>query len=316
MKKYIGKRILLMIPVLLGVAFLIFAIMTFTPGDPASIILGAGATPEAIEDLREKLGFNTPFLIRFFDYIKGIVTRFDFGTSYINGTEIRSEILMRFGFTFRIALLSMVFALGIGIPLGITAAVNRNTWKDTISMTVALFGISMPTFWFGLILSIIFALKLGVLPPSGVGGIEYYIMPCLAVSMSGIASMARMTRSSMLEVIRADYITTARAKGQTEKVIIWKHALKNALIPVITQAGTTFGILLGGTLVSETVFSIPGLGSYMVTSIKSRDYPAIQGSVIFVAAVFGIVMLVVDILYTVVDPRIRADFSKGGKKKK
>lgn len=316
MKKYIAKRILLMIPVLLGVAFLIFAIMTFTPGDPASIILGAGATPEAIEALREKLGLNTPLLIRFFDYIKGIVTRFDFGTSYINGTEIRSEILMRFGFTFRIALLSMVFALGIGVPLGMTAAVNRNTWKDRTSMIVALFGISMPTFWFGLMLSIIFALKLGILPPSGVGGIEYYIMPCLAVSMSGIASMARMTRSSMLEVIRADYITTARAKGQTEKIIIWKHALKNALIPVITQAGTTFGVLLGGTLVSETVFSIPGLGSYMVTSIKSRDYPAIQGSVIFVAAVFGIVMLVVDILYTVVDPRIRADFSKGGKKKK
>lgn len=316
MKKYIGKRILLMIPVLLGVAFLIFAIMTFTPGDPASIILGAGATPEAIEALREKLGLNDPFLFRFLDYIKGIVTRFDFGTSYINGTEIRSEILMRFGFTFRIALLSMAFALGFGVPLGMTAAVNRNTWKDRTSMIVALFGISMPTFWFGLMLSIIFALRLGILPPSGVGGIEYYILPCLAVSMSGIASMARMTRSSMLEVIRADYITTARAKGQAEKVIIWKHALKNALIPVITQAGTTFGILLGGTLVAETVFSIPGLGSYMVTSIKSRDYPAIQGSVIFVAAVFGIVMLVVDILYTIVDPRIRADFSKGGKKKK
>ena len=180
-------------------------------------------------------------------------------------------------------------------------------------MTVALLGISMPTFWFGLMLSIIFALKLRWLPPSGVGGLEYYIMPCLAVSMMGIASMARITRSSMLEVIRSDYITTARAKGQTERVVTYKHALRNALIPVVTQAGVTFGMLLCGTLVSETVFSIPGLGTYMVTAIKSRDYPAIQGAVIFVAVAFGFVMLAVDILYAVIDPRIRAQFSNGGK---
>lgn len=313
MKKFIIKRILMMIPVLLGVAFLIFAIMSFTPGDPAAIILGAQATPEAIADLRERLGLNQPFLSRFFDYIKGIVTRFDFGTSYINGRNVQQEILMRFGFTFKVALLSMVFALGFGVPLGITAAVNRNTWKDRASMTIALLGISMPTFWFGQIMSIIFALNLGWFPASGVGGIKFYILPCFTVSMMGIAAMARMTRSSMLEVIRSDYITTARAKGQEEKKIIYNHALRNALIPVVTQAGATFGILLGGTLVAETVFSIPGLGSYMITSINSRDYPAIQGSVIFIAAVFGVVMLLVDILYTVIDPRIRAEFSKGGK---
>jgi len=313
MKKFIGRRILMMIPVLLGVTFLIFSIMTFTPGDPAAIILGAEATPEAIQELREKMGLNLPFLSRFFDYIKGIVTRFDFGTSYINGRNVKDEILMRFGYTFRVALLSMLFALGFGIPLGITAAVNRNTWKDTVSMTIALIGISMPTFWFGQMLSIVFALKLGLFPASGIGGIRFYILPCLAVSMMGIAAMARQTRSSMLEVIRSDYITTARAKGQEERKIIYKHALRNALIPVVTQAGATFGILLGGTLVAETVFSIPGLGSYMVTSINSRDYPAIQGSVIFIAAVFGVVMLLVDILYTVIDPRIRAEFSKGGK---
>ncbi|MGC6176897.1 ABC transporter permease [Lacrimispora sp. 38-1] len=313
MKKFIGKRILMMIPVLLGVAFLIFAIMSFTPGDPAAIILGSQATPEAIQELREKLGLNQSFLSRFFYYIKGIVTRFDFGTSYINGRNVQDEILMRFSYTFRVALLSMAFALGFGIPLGITAAVHRNTWKDRVSMTIALFGISMPTFWFGQMLSIIFALKLGLLPASGVGGIRYYILPCLAVSMMGIAAMARITRSSMLEVIRSDYITTARAKGQEERKIIYKHALRNALIPVVTQAGATFGILLGGTLVAETVFAIPGLGSYMVTSINSRDYPAIQGAVIFIAAVFGVVMLLVDILYAVIDPRIRVEFSKGGK---
>ena len=312
MRKYIIKRLLLMIPVILGVTFLIFAIMSFTPGDPAAIILGAGATPEQITELHSELGLDQPFLVRFFNYVKDIVTRFDLCESNIDGRDVKNEILLRFGYTLRIALLSMVFALGFGVPLGVTAAVYRNTWKDNIAMIIALIGVSMPTFWFGQMLSIIFALRLGWLPPSGVGGIQYYIMPCLAVSMMGIAAMARITRSSMLEVIRSDYITTARAKGQVERVVIYKHALRNALIPVITQAGATFGLLLGGTLVSETVFSIPGLGTYMMTAIKSRDYPAIQGAVIFVAVVFGFVMLLVDILYAVIDPRIRAEFSKGG----
>lgn len=312
MKKYIIKRLLLMIPVILGVTFVIFAIMSFTPGDPAAIILGAAATPEQIEELHTELGLDQPFLVRFFDYVKNIVTKFDFGESYIDGRDVKTEILQRFGFTLKIALLSMVFALGLGIPLGVTAAVHRNTWKDSVSMSVALIGVSMPTFWFGQVLSIVFALNLRILPPSGVGGIQYYIMPCLAVSMSGIASMARITRSSMLEVIRADYITTARAKGQVERIVTYKHALRNALIPVITQAGATFGLLLAGTLVSETVFSIPGLGTYMMTAIKSRDYPAIQGAVIFVAVAFGFVMLFVDLLYAIIDPRIRAEFSKGG----
>ncbi len=312
MLKYTVKRLILLIPVILCVALLIFVIMSFTPGDPAVIILGENATPEQIAALHEKLGLDDPMLVRFFNYIKGIVTRFDFGTSYTNGREVKQEILQRFGFTLKIASFSMVFSLGIGIPLGIIAALNRNTWKDNLSMSVALVGVSMPTFWFGLMLSIVFALKLRWLPPSGVGGIEHYIMPCLAVSMPGIAGMARQTRSSMLEVIRADYITTARAKGQTERVITFRHALRNALIPVVTQAGAIFGLLMCGTLVAETVFTIPGLGTYMVTAIKSRDYPAIQGAVIMVSIAFSVVMLLVDLLYALVDPRIRAQFSNGG----
>ena len=312
MGKYVIKRVILLIPVVLCVALLIFVIMSFTPGDPAVIILGENATAEQVEALHEKLGLNDPLLIRFFNYIKGIVTDFDFGTSYTNGREVKQEILQRFGFTLKIAAFSMVFSLGIGVPLGIIAALNRNTWKDNVSTTIALFGMSMPTFWFGLMLSIIFALNLRWLPPSGIGGIEYYIMPCLSVSMPGIAGMARQTRSSMLEVIRADYITTARAKGQTERVITYKHALRNALIPVVTQAGAIFGLLMCGTLVAETVFTIPGLGTYMVTAIKSRDYPAIQGAVIMVSIAFSIVMLLVDLLYAAVDPRIRAQFSNGG----
>lgn len=312
MLKYTVKRLILLIPVILCVALLIFVIMSFTPGDPAVIILGENATPEQVAALHEKLGLDDPLLVRFFNYIKGIVTRFDFGTSYTNGREVKQEILQRFGFTLKIASFSMVFSLGIGIPLGIIAALNRNTWKDNLSMSVALVGVSMPTFWFGLMLSIVFALKLRWLPPSGIGGIEHYIMPCLAVSMPGIAGMARQTRSSMLEVIRADYITTARAKGQTERVITFRHALRNALIPVVTQAGAIFGLLMCGTLVAETVFTIPGLGTYMVTAIKSRDYPAIQGAVIMVSIAFSVVMLLVDLLYALVDPRIRAQFSNGG----
>ena len=286
--------------------------MSFTPGDPAVIILGENATAEQVAALHVKLGLDQPLLVRFFNYIKGIILHFDFGTSYINGRPVREEILQRFGYTFKIAAFSMVFSLGIGVPLGIVAALNRNTWKDNLSMSVALIGISMPTFWFGLVLSIVFALKLRWLPPSGVGSIKNYIMPCLAVSMPGIAGLARQTRSSLLEVIRADYITTARAKGQTENVITFRHALRNALIPVITQAGAVFGLLMCGTLVAETVFTIPGLGTYMITAIKSRDYPAIQGAVILVSIAFSVVMLLVDLLYAAVDPRIRAQFKNGG----
>lgn len=312
MVKYTLRRLLLLIPVVLGVALLIFIIMSFTPGDPAVIILGENATMEQVAALHVKLGLDQPLLVRFFNYIKGIVLHFDFGTSYTNGRPVRDEILQRFGYTFKIAAFSMVFSLGIGVPLGIVAALNRNTWKDNLSMSVALIGISMPTFWFGLVLSIIFALKLRWLPPSGVGSIKNYIMPCLAVSMPGIAGLARQTRSSLLEVIRADYITTARAKGQTESVITFRHALRNALIPVITQAGAVFGLLMCGTLVAETVFTIPGLGTYMITAIKSRDYPAIQGAVILVSIAFSVVMLLVDLLYAAVDPRIRAQFKNGG----
>lgn len=312
MGKYIAKRLLLMIPVILGVILLIFIIMSFTPGDPATIILGSDASMEDILALREKLGLNKPLLVRYFEYVKNLVTKFDFGTSYTNSMPVRNEIMVRFGYTLRVAVMSTCIALTLGIPLGVTAAVNRGSWKDDAAMTVSLLGISVPSFWLGLMMAILFALKLGWLPASGVGGIEYYILPCFSVSFGGIAQMARQTRSSMLEVIRSDYIVTARAKGASERAVTYKHALRNALIPIVTQAGTSFGILLGGALINETIFSIPGLGSYMVTAIKGRDYPAIQGAVVYVAVSFGLVMLAVDILYAFIDPRIRAQYKKGG----
>lgn len=312
MGKFIAKRLLLMIPVILGVVLLIFVIMSFTPGDPAAIILGSNATPEDVLALREQLGLNQPLLVRYFKYIGGLVTKLDFGNSYSNGTPVRGEIMSRFGYTFRVAIFSTLISLSVGIPLGVSSAVNRGNWKDDIGMTVSLLGVSIPSFWLGLMMAILFALKLGWLPASGIGSAKHYVLPCLSIAFSGIAALARQTRSSMLEVIRSDYIVTARAKGATERAVIYKHALRNALIPIVTQCGTSFGILLGGALINETIFAIPGLGSYMVTAIKGRDYPAIQGAVVYVAVSFGLVMLLVDILYAFIDPRIRAQYKKGG----
>ncbi len=310
MGRYILKRIFAMIFVVLGVTFLIFTILYFTPGDPARMILGADATDAEVLALRTEMGLDDPFLVRFFSYVKQVFIDFDLGTSYVNNRSVSSEILSRFPKTFEVAILSVVFAVVIGIPLGIMAAVNQYTWKDNASMVVALLGVSMPHFWVGLMLSLLFALKLGWLPASGFGGIEHLIMPCLSIGLGGAGGIARQTRSSMLEVIRQDYIVTARAKGLKERTVIYVHALRNALIPIITQVGNMLGVQLGGAIVVESVFSIPGLGSYMVSGIKSRDYPAVQGSVLFVSIVFGLVMLLVDIMYAFADPRIKAQYQR------
>ena len=278
------------------------------------MILGADATDAEVLALRAELGLDDPFLVRFFTYVKQVFIDFDLGTSYVNNRSVSSEILSRFPKTFEVAILSVVFAVVIGIPLGIMAAVNQYTWKDNASMVVALLGVSMPHFWVGLMLSLLFALKLGWLPASGFGGIEYLIMPCLSIGLGGAGGIARQTRSSMLEVIRQDYIVTARAKGLKESTVIYVHALRNALIPIITQVGNMLGVQLGGAIVVESVFSIPGLGSYMVSGIKSRDYPAVQGSVLFVSIVFGLVMLLVDIMYAFADPRIKAQYQRKRRK--
>lgn len=314
MIRYIVKRILLMIPVIIGVTWLIFTIMYFTPGDPAQIILGSEVSTEVLEAKREELGLNKSYIERFVEYAKDVYFHFDFGESYMNGKPVIEDILQRFPYTLRVASISVCLALLIGIPLGVIAAVNQYSWKDNASMLVALVGISMPGFWVGQMLSLLFALKLGLLPASGVDGPASYILPCLAIGLTGCASIARQTRSAMLEVIRQDYIVTARAKGIINSKVIFVHGLRNALIPVATQAGTSFGIQLGGAIVAESVFSIPGIGTYMMNSISSRDYPAIQGSVIFVAVVFSLVMLLVDLVYAFIDPRIKAQYA--GKKRK
>lgn len=314
MGRYIIKRILWMIPVLLGVSFLVFSLMYFTPGDPAAIILGAEATPAQMEACREEMGLNKPFFERYVTYIYQAFVKFDLGTSYINGRPVMTELLQRFPYTFRVAGISVLVAVAIGIPLGVMAAVNQYTWKDNLSMLAALFSMSMPNFWFALMLVLFFSLKLGWLPATGIGHWTCYLLPCFSIGVHSAAGLARQTRSGMLEVIRQDYIVTARAKGQRESKVIFGHALKNAMIPIITQVGTMLGRQMGGAIIAESVFSIPGIGSYMSTAIKSRDYPVVQGGVLFVAVIFALSMLLVDILYTYVDPRMKSRYESSAKK--
>ena len=317
MTRYILKRLLMMIPVILGVSILIFTIMYFAPGDPAETILGGNATKEQYAEVRERLGLNRPYFTRLFEYLGNVFLRFDFGTSYASGASVSREILTRFPRSLLIAFVSMIITLLAGIPLGITAATHRNKAGDYATMLFSLVGVSMPGFWVGQMLQVVFAVYLAVLPFGGytVGHAEFYILPCIAASIAGIAGIARQTRSSMLEVIRADYITTARAKGQTEHHVLYKHALKNALIPVITSAGMSFGITMGGALVIETVFALPGLGMYIVAGINGRDYPVVQGGIIFISIAFSLVMLLVDIVYAFVDPRIKTQYQGEHKKR-
>ncbi|MBQ9326475.1 MAG: ABC transporter permease [Clostridia bacterium] len=315
MKRYVLKRILWMIPVALGVAILIFTILYFTPGDPAVMILGSSATLEDRLQLRTQMGLEDPYIVQLLRFLKQTFLEFNLGTSYFTNKSVAEEIISRFPNTFYLAFGSMVLSCVIGIPLGITAAVHQNRLGDRISMVIALIGISMPAFWVGLLLVMLFSLNLGWLPPSGIGSWKNFILPIIATSLGGTANLARLVRSSMLDVIRSDYVTTARAKGVNKNKSVWFHALPNALIPVITQVGTSFGKTLGGTIVVETVFGIPGIGNYMLSAVNNRDYPIVQGCVVFLALAFSIVVLLVDIIYAYVDPRIKAQYEKSNRGK-
>lgn len=316
MSKYIMKRILWMIPVLLGVTILIFTIMYFVPGDPVTILIGAEASELEIERVREKFGLNDPFFVQLFNFLKDAILHFDFGTSYQFGTSVTSDLLERFPRTLALSLFSIIISVIVGIPLGTYAALHQNTVSERIAMLLSLIGVSMPNFWLGMMLVIVFSLHLGWLPAYGIGGIKYYILPAVANSFQGIAGQARQARSSVLEVKRADHVTTARSKGLSERKILLKHIIPNSLIPVITYAGVIFGRMLGGTLIIETVFSLPGIGNYMIMAINNRDYPAVRGSVIFTALTFSIIMLLVDLIYAYVDPRIKARYVAGQRRKK
>lgn len=314
MLQYVIKRILVTIPVLIGVTFIIFTMMYFTPGDPARLILGDTATEEEVTELREEMGLNDPFLKRYVNYLKDL-SRGDLGESYTTGLPVTDEIKARLPVTFRLAVLSCLFAIIIGIPVGIISAVRQYSWLDNITMLAALMGITIPSFWLALMLVLVFSVRLGLLPASGLYGPIYYVMPVISISAVSVATITRMTQSSMLEVIRQDYIRTARAKGQTEIKIIFKHALKNALIPIITVIGIQFASGLSGAVVNEQVFALPGIGKMMVDAIKARNYPVVQGGVLVIAIMFSVLNLVIDLAYAFVDPRIKTQYSRKKEKK-
>lgn len=308
MIKYVLRRILFLIPVLLGVTFIVFSLMYITPGDPAKLILGEQASTEAVQAMRQELGLDQPFLIQYFNYVKKAVLQLDIGRSYVTHRPVAQEIMSVFPATLQLAIAAMVVAILMGIPVGIISAIKQYSIFDTISMLIALLGVSMPVFWLGLLLIILFTVKLGWLPASGFSSVKHMIMPAVALGAMTAAIVTRMTRSSMLEVIRQDYIRTARAKGQQESVVVLKHALGNALIPIIAVVGLQFGHLLGGAVLTESIFSIPGVGRLMVDSIKMRDFPVVQGGVLFIAISFSLINLLVDLLYAYVDPRIRSQY--------
>ena len=309
MHRYIFKRLLMLIPVILGVILLIFFVMDLAPGDPVLMVAAPDATQEELDILRHEMGLDRGFFHRYFDYVINLLHG-DLGTSYITRRPVMKTYLERLPVTVRLATAAIIITIIISIPLGIIAAVNQNTWKDSISMIVALIGVSMPPFWLGLLLMLAFALRLGWLPSGGTEGFKSLILPALTVGLGLAATMTRTTRSSMLDVIRADYLRTARAKGVTEKKVILKHGLKNALIPIITIFGNQFSYVLGGSVLAETIFSWPGVGKMVVDAIGNRDIPTVTGGIVMTTILVTVVNLVIDILYAYVDPRIKAQYVK------
>ena len=309
MWKFIAKRLVSMIPVLLGVTLIIYLIMSMAPGDPAKVILGEQATPEQIAELREEMGLNDPVLVQYGRYISGLV-RGDMGESYNSGLPCQVEIFARFPNTLRLAAVAVTISVILALPLGVLAAVKQNTLFDGISMVIALIGISMPVFWLGLLLIMFFALRLGWFPTGGNDQWNSIVLPAVTVGVGLAALMTRTTRSSMLDVLRQDYLRTARAKGVTERKVLRKHALRNALIPIITIFGVQFSNVLGGSVLAETVFAWPGVGRLVVDAIDQRDIPTVTGALVMTTMLVTVVNLLVDIVYAYVDPRIKAQYTK------
>ncbi|MDR1471448.1 MAG: ABC transporter permease [Synergistaceae bacterium] len=309
MSGYIARRVLMLVPMLLAIIFIVYGIMSLTPGDPAQLILGTRASPEAIAGLRHEMGFDKPFVVRYGEYVAK-AARGDFGNSWRTGRPVFQVIAGRFPTTIKLSLAAVVLAVLVGVPLGVLAAVKQYSIFDVIGTTIAMFMASIPGFWFGLMAILFFSLKLRLLPSNGADSLKHYILPAVTLAIPVAASLLRLTRTTMLETIRQDYIRTARAKGQTEGKVIFRHALKNALLPVVTATGMEFGGLLGGVVTIETVFSINGVGMLIIDAIRMKDIPQVTGCAIFLAASFMILMLFVDILYAYIDPRIKASYQK------
>ena len=313
MLKYIIKRILYLIPILIGVSIIIFALKTFTPGDPARQILGNSATEEQVQEKREELGLNDPVYVQYFNYVKNIVLHGDFGDSYRTGEPVLSEIAPRLLTSAKITLGAVAIGAIVGVLLGILSALKKYTWIDSGVLVISMFFQSVPEFVVALVLIMIFAVNLHILPANGIDTWKGYIMPMLCIGLSSVASYTRITRSSMLEVLGEDYIRTAKAKGQTNGNITYHHALRNAMIPVAQSIGTNLGNSIGGGMVLETVFGVPGVGKYIVDSITQRNYPSVLGGALIIAMVLTVINLLVDISFVLIDPRLKSTIIAGNK---
>lgn len=313
MTKYIIKRLLMCVLVIISAAFVIFTIMYFVPGDPAKIMLGDGVPVEMIEAKREELGLNDPYLVRLGRFLSDTFLHFNLGNSYATGLPITVELMSRLPRTIALGVAGILVDALIAIPLGIIAGLKVGKWQSTVLSVGAMVLACLPDFWVALMLIILLSVKLNLLPSFGIGGIQYYIMPVIAISIGGIGGELRQTRSGMLDVMKSDFVTTARAKGVPERRVVLRHMLPNALIPVVTVIGASFARVIGGTVIIEQIFSIPGVGMYMLDAINTRDYPVIQGSVLILAAVTSLTMLLVDLIYALIDPRIKASYSKKGR---
>ena len=309
MVKYILQRLGMMVIVVLGISFIVFTIMNLTPGNAAQLILGQSASPEQVAKLEAELGLNEPFFVRYFEYIVDMFQG-EFGNSYQTKLPVFEEILSRFPTTLTLAAVAMYFATLIGVPVGVISAVRQYSFVDAVSTVAALIFASIPSFVLGLVLMLVFALNLHWLPATGLQDISGYILPAVTLSTGTMATLVRMTRSTMLEVLKQDYIRTARAKGAEEKSVILKHSLRNALLPIITVIGVDFGYLLAGTVVIESVFAISGIGSLLITSIRMKDTPVVMAAIMFVTIAYSLVNLLVDIIYAYIDPRIKSQYER------
>lgn len=308
MRKYIVKRLLLAVPTILGAVTLVWFAMQFAPGDPAVMFVPPDFQGEEAEEylakVNEKYGFNDPLPLQYLRYM-GNTLRFDFGTSLRTLRPVTEDLARRVPHTVRLGFAAFLLSMVVGIPLGVVAAIKRGTWIDGTLMVLALLGVSMPNFWFAYVLILIFALYIPILPPSGLGGVKHMILPTVVLGLSIAGSLARYSRSSMLEVINHDYVRTARAKGVSEYNVLIKHALRNGLIPIVTILGINFGFILAGSVIVETVFAWPGVGLYLIDGISGRDFPVVQGAVLLIASAVVVGNLVTDMLLVYVDPRIR-----------
>ena len=306
MARYTIKRILWIIPILIGVITIVFFISAVTPGNPAASLLGPSATTEEIQEMEHVLGLDQPLIKRWVDYIIGIFTRFDFGTSYVTRQPVRDEIFAFFPVTLQLAIYSTLLGIAFGIPLGVVSALKQYTWVDSVILVVSVLMISLPNFWLAMMLIKVFAVDLKWLPSYGLDSILGWVLPVVVAGLQSMTQIIRITRSSMLEVMRQDYIRTARAKGQDERIIVTQHMLRNAMIPVATSIGSSLGNSLGGNMALASGFALPGLGNYVVRPITAINTPAMLGGILFIAIMFTIVNLLVDLSYVLIDPRLKS----------